>query len=99
MRRRVANVRRCGGSHCWPRCPRFGLTLLIGTYAQSAALGPSAMLDNKLRFREFLPDQLPLPHPSWRSRNWMERHPWLEADVLPVLRSCVRHALSSDPVE
>ena len=40
-------------------------------------------------FQEYLPDLLPLPHPSWRSRLWMKKNPWFEAEVLPVLRARV----------
>ena len=27
----------------------------------------------------------PLPHPSWRNTGWLKRHPWFEAELLPVL--------------
>lgn len=30
---------------------------------------------------------LPLPHPSWRNTGWLKRHPWFEAELLPVLRA------------
>ena len=33
---------------------------------------------------------LPLPHPSWRNSGWLKRHPWFEAELLPVLRAEVR---------
>jgi uracil-DNA glycosylase len=36
----------------------------------------------------------PLPHPAWRSRLWMAKHPWFEAEVLPELRRQVGTALS-----
>jgi uracil-DNA glycosylase len=26
------------------------------------------------------------PHPSWRNTAWLKRHPWFEADALPVLQ-------------
>ncbi len=35
------------------------------------------------------PRVLPLPHPSWRNTGWLKRHPWFEAEVLPVLRQTV----------
>lgn len=34
-----------------------------------------------------------LPHPAWRSRLFMARHPWFAADFLPQLRERVRHRL------
>ncbi|QIB32875.1 uracil-DNA glycosylase family protein [Ancylobacter pratisalsi] len=30
---------------------------------------------------------MPLPHPSWRNTGWLKRHPWFEAELLPVLRA------------
>ncbi|MGQ3361105.1 MAG: uracil-DNA glycosylase family protein [Phreatobacter sp.] len=27
-----------------------------------------------------------LPHPSWRNSGWLKRHPWFDAELLPVLR-------------
>ena len=33
------------------------------------------------------PRILPLPHPSWRNSGWLKRHPWFEAELLPVLRA------------
>lgn len=65
------------------------LTLLVGTYAQNDALGPGKMGDRVRRFRDFLPQYFPLPHPSWRSQIWMRSNPWFEAEVLPELRSIV----------
>jgi uracil-DNA glycosylase len=32
------------------------------------------------------PVVVPLPHPSWRNNAWLKRHPWFEAELLPVLR-------------
>lgn len=70
------------------------LTLLVGSHAQIERLGRGAMTDRVRRFRDHLPDVLPLPHPSWRSQVWMRRHPWFEAEVLPALRAAVREALA-----
>ena len=36
------------------------------------------------------PRMLPLPHPSWRNSAWLNRNPWFEAELLPVLRAEVR---------
>jgi len=40
-------------------------------------------------YREFLPQFLPLPHPSWRNSGWLKRHPWFEQELLPELRQRV----------
>ncbi len=73
------------------------ITLLIGQYAQDHYLGDRA--ENTLtatvrRFSDFLPQFLPLPHPSPRNRLWMKRNVWFEADLLPELRKLVRESLS-----
>ncbi|MBS7553000.1 uracil-DNA glycosylase family protein [Ancylobacter dichloromethanicus] len=39
------------------------------------------------------PRLLPLPHPSWRNTGWLKRHPWFEAELLPVLRAEVARLL------
>lgn len=73
--------------------PALRLTLLVGTYAQEHVLGPGRMGDRVRNFEQNLPRFFPLPHPSWRSRGWMARNPWFEAEVLPALRRSVREAL------
>jgi len=74
------------------------LTLLIGQYAQrfglGAAYGPS-MTDTLVRWTEFGPQIMPLPHPSPRNIAWFKRNPWFDADVLPTLRERVSAALAA----
>ena len=74
--------------------PDLRLTLLVGTYAQTHVLGRGKMTERVMGFRDHLPTFFPLPHPSWRSRHWAAKNPWFDADVLPVLRSTVRHAFA-----
>lgn len=64
------------------------LTLLIGQYAQKQVLGPRRRRTLTETVRAFADygDRIPLPHPSWRSRTWMKKNPWFEADVLPDLK-------------
>ena len=77
--------------------PDIRLTLLVGQYAQAAylprALRPS-MTDAVRRHAEAPDDLFPLPHPAWRSRLWMAKHPWFEAEVLPALRRNVAAVLA-----
>lgn len=76
--------------------PALRLTLLVGTYAQTHALGPGTMTQRVRGFRDYLPRYFPLPHPSWRSRIWAESNPWFEAEVLPALCEAVARALKRD---
>ena len=78
--------------------PEIRLTLLVGRHAQGRYLPPRlrASMTESVRAFEAMPDGLfPLPHPAWRSRLWMAKHPWFEAQVLPVLRQRVAEALES----
>ncbi|WP_428488894.1 uracil-DNA glycosylase family protein [Rhodopila sp.] len=73
--------------------PELRLTVLVGSYALRHRLGPGAMTERVLRFRELGPTILPLPHPSWRTTGWERRNPWFGEDLLPVLRQSVATAL------
>ena len=66
----------------------LGLTLLVGGYAQAFHLGPrrkDSVTATVEAWRDYLPEFLPMPHPSWRNTGWLGRHPWFEAEVLPEL--------------
>lgn len=72
--------------------PKVELTLLVGSYAQAWALPgrtSKTMTETIARWREFGPDVLPMPHPSWRNTAWLKRNPWFEAEVTPYLRQRV----------
>ena len=72
--------------------PRIELTVLAGAYAQRHYLGPqggTSVAATVAAWRQFLPDRLALPHPSWRTRGWVARNPWFEAELLPELRARV----------
>jgi uracil-DNA glycosylase len=76
--------------------PRMELTLLVGGYAQAWALGDRVkrtMTDTVAAWREYLPDYLPMPHPSWRNTGWLKRNPWFEEEVTPYLRHRVADIL------
>jgi len=73
--------------------PAIRLTLLVGMYALTHALGRGPMTDRVRSFREYLPGYFPLPHPSWRTTAWERRNPWFGAEVLPALREAVGRAL------
>jgi uracil-DNA glycosylase len=79
------------------RMPALRLTLLVGAHAQATYWPHSArasMTETVRRHAEGPPHLFPLPHPAWRSRLWMARHPWFEAEVLPVLRERIAEALA-----
>lgn len=77
--------------------PNIGLTLLVGSYAQGRYL-PEArkmtMTERVAAWRDFGPERIPLPHPSWRNTAWLKRNPWFERELLPDLRARVATFLS-----
>ena len=73
--------------------PGIELTLLVGSYAIDHYLRErrrGSMTETVRAWRDYLPQFLPLPHPSWRTAMWEKKHPWFEAEVLPELRRRVR---------
>jgi uracil-DNA glycosylase len=69
-----------------PLLTEVQLTLLVGSYAQAFYLGSrrqGSMTETISAWRTYLPEFLPLPHPSWRNTAWLKRNPWFEGDVLP----------------
>ena len=68
------------------------LTLLVGSYAQAFYLKDrrrGSMTETVADWRGYLPEFLPLPHPSWRNTGWLKRNPWFEHELLPELRQRV----------
>lgn len=69
--------------------PKVELTLLIGLYAQDHYLRDrqrDSLTESVRAFETYLPEMLPLPHPSWRSKLWMKKNPWFARRVLPMLQ-------------
>lgn len=72
-----------------PLLPDVRLTLLIGHYAQVFFLGKrrkTTLTDTVRAWRDYLPNALPLPHPSPRNQLWFKMNPWFEAELVPELR-------------
>jgi uracil-DNA glycosylase len=78
--------------------PNLKLTLAIGQYAQKALLPPAlrpSLTEAVRRHAAMPPGLLALPHPAWRSRLWIAKHPWFEAEVLPILRRRLAEAIDA----
>ena len=77
--------------------PGIALTLLVGSYAQAFYLGAGrkrSMRETVRAWRDFHPDFLPMPHPSWRNTAWLRKNPWFESELIPELRERVREMLA-----
>ncbi|MHB1542970.1 MAG: uracil-DNA glycosylase family protein [Gammaproteobacteria bacterium] len=73
--------------------PAIRLTLLLGRYAHLLYLPETRsqrLTDTVREAARWLPDYLPLPHPSPRNRLWLKRHLWFTEDILPLLRIRLR---------
>jgi uracil-DNA glycosylase len=76
--------------------PRIELTLLIGRYAQAYYLAgrrKKTLRETVQAHGEYLPEFLPLPHPSPRNRMWLKKNPWFEENVVPLLQARVAKVL------
>ena len=72
--------------------PDVSLTLLFGTYAQSYYLKRKSyktLTETVRNYKEYLPEYLPLPHPSPRNNIWLKKNLWFENELLHVLKEKV----------
>ena len=71
--------------------PKVRLTLLVGGAAMRWHLGQTHVTATVADWRSHAADDVfPLPHPSWRNTAWLNRNPWFEAELVPMLRIRVR---------
>ena len=71
--------------------PHVELTLIIGIYAVKWHLGDRAernLTETVKAWRNYGPDIIPLPHPSWRNTGWIKKHDWFP-EVLDALQTRV----------
>lgn len=81
--------------------PNIQLTLLIGQYAQKYYLkslepktSKNLSLTQRVRaWESYLPNYLPMPHPSPRNQIWLKKNSWFERDVVPFLQQKIQLAL------
>ncbi len=68
------------------------LTILIGRYAQIYYLGSSVknnLTETVRSYKDYLPNYIPLVHPSPLTRRWQTKNIWFEDKVLPELKKVV----------
>jgi uracil-DNA glycosylase len=66
------------------------LILLIGQYAQKYYLEDrckNTLTETVKDFKSYLPEYIPLPHPSPRNNIWQAKNKWFELEVLPILKN------------
>jgi len=78
------------------KMPLVELVILIGMYAQKYYLQKEAkktLTETVRAYKEYLPQYLPLPHPSPRNRFWLTKNPWFNDIVIPELQKRVQNSL------
>lgn len=71
------------------------LSILLGQYAIRWHLHTQAPIGQVVaNWQGYWPTLLPLPHPSPRNIHWLRQHPWVENDILPLLRQRVAALLT-----
>lgn len=76
--------------------PDLRITVLIGGYAQRYYLRgrtKASLTETVLAYRDYLPQFIPLVHPSPLNFRWQTKNPWFETEVVPELRTLVAAAL------
>ncbi|GAA0872220.1 uracil-DNA glycosylase family protein [Gangjinia marincola] len=70
------------------------LFILIGGYAQKAYLKDATTLTDRVkRMNDYLPNYLPLPHPSPVNHFWMRKNLWFETEKLPAIKRIIQDIL------
>ncbi len=76
----------------WDALPPLRVKILIGGYAQAYYLEERrkrTLTETVKNFEEYLPEWLPIPHPSPRNNIWLRKNPWFEESVVPRLRAII----------
>ena len=92
----ASQVAHMGRTAILNRLPNIELTLMVGQYAIGFHLpnAQATLTETVHRWREYLPECLPMPHPSPRNQLWLRRNPWFETEVIPSLQARVRQLLA-----
>ncbi|MEZ2334702.1 uracil-DNA glycosylase family protein [Mucilaginibacter sp. RCC_168] len=72
--------------------PEIKLTLLIGQYAQNYYLKMTAkgtLTETVESYKDYLPNYIPLPHPSPRNNIWQKKNSWFKENLIPELKAKV----------
>lgn len=75
--------------------PEDRLDIIIGTYAQKRYVPnrKPTLTETVASWREYLPTQVVLPHPSPRNRHWLKKNKWFEEYTIPDIQTRVAEVL------
>jgi uracil-DNA glycosylase len=78
--------------------PNIEFTLLLSHYALAHYLGidrKATVTETVRNWQSYIPNHLPMPHPSPRNNLWLRKNPWFETEVVPFLQQRVKHLLAN----
>ncbi len=67
--------------------PNVELTLLVGMYAVKHVLEERAkrnLTETVRHWRDYGPNIMPIPHPSWRNNGWIKRHDFFAEELIQL---------------
>lgn len=72
------------------------LEIIIGMYAQGRYIPnrKKTLTATVANWTEYMPNQVVLPHPSWRNNGWIKKNPWFETDTLPAVRRRIQEFMA-----
>jgi len=75
--------------------PEDRLEVIIGMYAQKRYVENRAktLTETVANWRQYLPEQIVMPHPSPRNQHWLTKNPWFVEETLPAVRDRVEAVL------
>lgn len=85
--RRVPNAPRSGTRSCAHCCPPSASPCWWAVMPRRFTSAPDAIprwLKPCKTASMYLPDFLPLPHPSPRNQLWFKRHPWFDKEIVSL---------------
>jgi len=77
--------------------PDDRLDIIIGTYAQARYIEnrEKTLTATVANWKDYLPTQVVMPHPSPRNAHWLTKNPWFEAETLPAVKVRVREVIDA----
>lgn len=73
--------------------PQVKTIVLVGSHAQEFYLRKDRkrnLTETVKNYQDYLPNYLPLVHPSPLNMGWLAKNPWFEKEVVPVLKKRVQ---------
>ena len=67
----------------------------LGWEPAAFLLAEHGLTETVRNYEQYLPEYLPMVHPSPLNFRWFAKNPWFEADLVPVMQGIVAMILES----